>query len=59
MEDDIIPFDVGKELYNKSKSPYKPWWVKGGGHTDISVKHEAEFKQRLADFMKYCESYKI
>ena len=55
MEDDTIPFELGKKLYEISKSEYEPWWVEGAKHMDIVDLYEEEYFKRLNAFLDYCD----
>ena len=55
MEDDTIPFELGKKLYELSKSDYEPWWVEGAKHMDIVDLFEEEYFDRLNAFFAYCD----
>ena len=55
MQDEMIPFKLGKQLYELSKSEYQPWWVEDSSHLNIVAKHEEEYVKRIKEFLEFCE----
>ena len=51
----MIPFKLGKQLYELSKSEYQPWWVEDSSHLDIVANHEKEYVKRIKEFFEFCE----
>ncbi len=51
-EDPVIPFAMGKELYDAYPNPKKELWVvPGGGHTAAFVAGDSPFGKRLVDYL--------
>ena len=55
MQDEMIPFKLGKQLYEISKSEYQPWWVEDSSHLNIVANHEEEYVKRIKEFLEFCE----
>lgn len=50
--DDIIPIDLGRQVFDAAKQP-KEWYViKGAGHNDAYVIGGGAYFRRLADFIR-------
>ena len=59
MHDEVIPYKLGKKLYDISKSSFEPWWVKDAHHTDIVTLHEEEYLSRMKQFLAFCEKEQV
>lgn len=55
MEDDTIPFELGKQLHEKGRQMYEPWWVEGAKHMNIVDLFEDEYCTRIKEFFTFCE----
>lgn len=50
-DDDLIPPEMGRELYEAAPEP-KSWYaVEGGGHNDLNVVGGADYFDRIAEFV--------
>ena len=49
-DDRIIPFKMGRELYEIAPQPKQFWEVRGATHNDIVEAGGAAYRQRLAAF---------
>jgi pimeloyl-ACP methyl ester carboxylesterase len=59
-EDDVVPFDHGKALWEKipDKYRYEPQWVRGGTHHNlIELLTVKGYITVLATFLKQCQSF--
>jgi hypothetical protein len=48
--DDIIPIELGKEVFSLAREPKLFWAVPGGGHNDLIEAAGPEYERRLRDF---------
>jgi len=49
--DEIIPFEMGKQLFAAANEPKQFWAVEGAGHNDIAETAGAAYAARLAEFL--------
>lgn len=49
--DQTIDFDLGKEIYEKSKEPHLFWPVEGGHHIDSMFRDKGKYRKMLLDEM--------
>jgi len=50
-EDEVIPYELGQELYSAAPEPKTFWTVKGAHHNDIHAVAMAEYRTRAREFM--------
>lgn len=50
--DEVIPYDLGKRLYEAANSPKWFWTVHGAGHNDLHVVARNEFPAKLSEFYR-------
>jgi fermentation-respiration switch protein FrsA (DUF1100 family) len=48
--DDIIAYDLGKQVFAAAREPKSLWTVEGATHNDLHISGRAQFAKRLADF---------
>ena len=56
MEDEVVPFIRGEQLYEVSKTPYSPWWIRDGKHCNLFEQNKDLYIQKVRQFMEYCQS---
>lgn len=56
MEDEIVPFVRGEQLYEVSKTPYSPWWIRDGKHCNLFEQNKDLYIQKVRQFMEYCQT---
>ena len=59
-EDDVVPFEHGKALWEKvpEKYKYEPQWVRNGTHHDIiELLTVKGYITILTTFLKYCQTF--
>ncbi|HYP14826.1 MAG TPA: alpha/beta hydrolase [Bryobacteraceae bacterium] len=49
-DDEVIPYELGKEVYEAAPDPKHLWTLQGATHNDLHYVGKAEFSTRLADF---------
>jgi len=49
-QDEVIPFRMGKEIFEAANEPKRFWAVEGAGHNDIVEAAGAAYAERLRDF---------
>lgn len=49
-QDQLVPTDMGKRIYDKANSPKELWIVPGAGHTEAYTIAEKEYKDKLKSF---------
>ena len=54
MEDDIVNWSHGKELWKLARDPYDPLWIKGGGHCNLEL--YPDFIRHLSRFIREMEN---
>lgn len=54
--DQIIPFENGKHLYNASPQNVEPYFPEDGKHDDIKIVNHDEYFGRLQEFLKFSKS---
>jgi fermentation-respiration switch protein FrsA (DUF1100 family) len=50
--DQVIPFEMGKEIFNKAEVEKEFVMIKGGGHNNISTIHEKEYWSTVERFIR-------
>ncbi|MBN1289555.1 MAG: alpha/beta hydrolase [Actinobacteria bacterium] len=50
--DDLIPVEEGKALFNMANEPRELFIVKGAGHNDVSAVAGAEYAERIAEWLE-------
>ncbi|XP_020276806.1 protein ABHD17B [Asparagus officinalis] len=53
-DDDVVNFHHGNGLWKRSKDPYDPLWIKGGGHCNLEL--YPDFIRHLSRFVRDMES---
>ncbi|CAD7933841.1 unnamed protein product [Amoebophrya sp. A25] len=54
-DDQEVPIDHGKALFEACRRPATPWWVYHGGHNDIEVVWRASFFTKVRQFLENLE----
>ncbi|CAD6266100.1 unnamed protein product [Miscanthus lutarioriparius] len=54
MDDDIVNWSHGKELWKLARDPYDPLWIKGGGHCNLEL--YPDFIRHLSRFIREMEN---
>ena len=49
--DEIVPFEMGRKIFERSASTKESYWVEGGTHNDLPQSAGAAFWDRPADFL--------
>ena len=49
--DQTVDFDLGKEIYDKSKDPHLFWPIDNGTHIDSMYRHKGKYRKMLLDEM--------
>ncbi len=52
--DEIVPFDLGKKVFDTANQPKSFYTIKGAGHNDTYVVGGQEYFRRLQNFIKNC-----
>jgi fermentation-respiration switch protein FrsA (DUF1100 family) len=50
-QDELVPTEMGTEIYDAATSEKDLWIVKGAGHTEAYTVAEEEYKKRLQNFL--------
>jgi uncharacterized protein len=50
-QDELVPTEMGTEIYEAASSEKELWIVKGAGHTEAYTVSEEEYKKRLQNFL--------
>jgi len=50
-DDEVVPFDLGKKLFDKA-SPPKEFLEIRGGHNESFVEMQSSVKERISSFIK-------
>jgi hypothetical protein len=50
--DEVVPFDHGVQLFERSKRPFPPLWVEFAGHNDIEVVAGPPFIIHMNEFFE-------
>ncbi|MFB3167829.1 alpha/beta hydrolase [Neobacillus sp. 179-C4.2 HS] len=50
-QDELVPTEMGTEIYQAASSEKDLWIVKGAGHTEAYTVAEEEYKRRLQNFL--------
>ncbi|MFS0777801.1 alpha/beta hydrolase [Neobacillus sp. 3P2-tot-E-2] len=50
-QDELVPTEMGTEIYEAASSEKELWIVKGAGHTEAYKVSEEEYKKRLQNFL--------
>jgi fermentation-respiration switch protein FrsA (DUF1100 family) len=50
--DEVIPYELGKKLFEAANGPKWLWTVNGAGHNDLHVVARDEFPSRLSEFYR-------
>ncbi|KAJ0988249.1 hypothetical protein J5N97_006605 [Dioscorea zingiberensis] len=53
MDDDVVDFSHGKQLWELTKEKYEPLWIKGGNHCDLEL--FPEYIRHLKKFISAME----
>jgi fermentation-respiration switch protein FrsA (DUF1100 family) len=48
--DEVIPYKLGRDLYDAAPEPKSFWTVEGAGHNDLLQVAGEQYRQRLAEF---------
>jgi fermentation-respiration switch protein FrsA (DUF1100 family) len=51
-KDQTIDFELGKEIYDKSKPPHLFWPIEDGTHIDSMLAHNGKYQRMLLDEME-------
>jgi len=54
-EDEIVPFRLGRKLFNAAPEPKRFWAVPGAGHNDLVWAAGAEYLRNLSSFLRELE----
>jgi fermentation-respiration switch protein FrsA (DUF1100 family) len=54
VEDDLVPFEMGKKLYEKANPPKEFLPLKGAGHNDTYLVGGEDYFRKLAAFARKC-----
>jgi hypothetical protein len=49
--DEVIAYELGKELYAAAPKPKEFWTVAGGHHNDLHFVNPSTYRARLREFM--------
>ena len=50
--DEIVPFDMGEQLFAAAAEPKECEWFATAGHNDVSISHPKKYYSRLAKFLE-------
>ena len=50
--DEIVPFDMGEQLFAAAVEPKECEWFATAGHNDVSISHPKKYYSRLAKFLE-------
>jgi fermentation-respiration switch protein FrsA (DUF1100 family) len=48
--DEVIPFDLGRKLFDAAPEPKSFWAVNGGHHNDILMSAGPQYREALREF---------
>jgi fermentation-respiration switch protein FrsA (DUF1100 family) len=54
QEDELIPLEEGKSLYESCAGPRDCWWVPGASHYNVRQRNNDEYLRRLRGFLEEC-----
>ncbi len=52
VADPMFPPHHAREMYNAARSPKELWLIEGLGHVNPIYRHEAEYQERVLDFLR-------
>jgi fermentation-respiration switch protein FrsA (DUF1100 family) len=53
-DDETVPFEIGRRLYEAAAEPKELYVVEGAGHNDVHQQGGAAYRRRLARFRRHC-----
>lgn len=51
MRDNVIPFRLGRQLFQDAPEPKQRWFVEEAGHNDLPIKSGEEYSERVKRFL--------
>jgi alpha-beta hydrolase superfamily lysophospholipase len=53
-QDELVPLQEGRALYQACRGPRRRWWVEGASHYNVRQRNREEYLSRLRGFLQEC-----